>query len=167
MMDAICLLLTRFRSLSGAIRSPRLLHHKTSKAQRKDTSKKPPCLGIFAGQFRLRRQFRSVRSGHVRLASGGCGFLILRQAVSRGRRIGSPASLSKSSSPLERRLTRRAQAHFKSPAMAANWSRAASRSMVISWAMIPGGGRLADSSRASSLSQKMSRFTLSRFSSSS
>ncbi len=51
---------------------------------------------------------------------------------------------------------------FKSSAMVANCSSAASRSSVISWAMIPGAGRLALSSNASSLSQKMSRFTLSR-----
>ena len=61
-----------------------------------------------------------------------------------------------------------AGAHFfNSSAMVANCSSAASRSSVISWAMISGGGRLADSSSASSFSQKMSRFTLSRLSSSS
>ena len=51
---------------------------------------------------------------------------------------------------------------FRSSAMVANCSRAASRSSVISWAMISSAGRFADSSSASSFSQKMSRFTLSR-----
>jgi hypothetical protein len=57
-----------------------------------------------------------------------------------------------------------AQVHFfKSSAIVANCSSAASKSAVMSGAMISGAGRLVDSSSASSLSQKMSRFTLSRF----
>ena len=56
---------------------------------------------------------------------------------------------------------------FKSSAIVANCSRAASRSAVMSAAMISGAGRLALSSSASSFSQKMSRFTLSRLVSSS
>jgi hypothetical protein len=51
--------------------------------------------------------------------------------------------------------TRRVLPHFfKSSAMVANCSKAASRSSVISGAMISGAGRLALSSRASSFSQK-------------
>ena len=56
---------------------------------------------------------------------------------------------------------------FKSSAIVANCSSAASRSAVMSAAMISGAARLADSSSASSFSQKMSKFTLSRFISSS
>ncbi len=56
---------------------------------------------------------------------------------------------------------------FSSSAIIRNCSRAASRSSVMSCAMISGAGRFADSSKASSFSQKMSRFTLSRFVSSS
>src|ERR1051325_6723407 len=51
---------------------------------------------------------------------------------------------------------------FKSSAMVANCSRAASRSAVMSAAMTSGAGRFALSSSASSFNQKMSRFTLSR-----
>lgn len=57
--------------------------------------------------------------------------------------------------------------HFRSSSMALKLSRAVSRSAVISPAMRCGAGRLADSSSASSFSQKMSRFTLSRLVSSS
>lgn|GEM_PF-2760205 len=58
--------------------------------------------------------------------------------------------------------------HFRrSSSMAANCSSAACRSSTISAAMTAGSGRLAESSSESSLSQKISRFTLSRFMSSS
>lgn len=57
--------------------------------------------------------------------------------------------------------------YFRSSAIVANCSNAASKSFVMSCAMISGAGRLADSSSASSFSQKMSRFILSRFTSSS
>ena len=56
---------------------------------------------------------------------------------------------------------------FKSSAIVANCSSAASRSATMSAAMISGAGRLALSSRASSFSQKMSRLILSRLISSS
>ena len=51
----------------------------------------------------------------------------------------------------------------RSPAISSNCSRAARRSSTISSAIWSGGGRLAVSSMLSSRSQKMSRFTLSRF----
>ena len=58
--------------------------------------------------------------------------------------------------------------HFRSSAAIwANCSRAACKSSAISAAMMSGSGRLAESSRLSSFSQKMSRLTLSRFSRSS
>jgi hypothetical protein len=50
----------------------------------------------------------------------------------------------------------------RSVAISRNCSRAASRSSTISWARMSGSGRLADPSRLSSLSEKMSRLTLSR-----
>ena len=56
---------------------------------------------------------------------------------------------------------------FKSLAISANWASAAWRSSTISAAMTSGSGRLALSSRLSSLSQKMSRLSLSRLVSSS
>lgn len=56
---------------------------------------------------------------------------------------------------------------FKSSAIVANCSSAASKSSVISCPMISGAGRLVESSNASSFNQKMSRFTLSRLSNSS
>jgi hypothetical protein len=56
---------------------------------------------------------------------------------------------------------------FRSSSMVENCSNAASRSATISVAMMPGAGRLALSSRASSFSQKMSRLALSRLVSSS
>ena len=61
---------------------------------------------------------------------------------------------------------------FSSPdprsfAISRNCSNAASRSSTISWAMMSGLGRLAESSRDSSFSQKMSRLALSRAMSSS
>src|SRR5262249_36930468 len=60
------------------------------------------------------------------------------------------------------------RAHFfKSAAMAANCCRAASKSSTISAAIISGSGRFALSSSDSSLSQKISRLSLSRLSSSS
>jgi hypothetical protein len=55
----------------------------------------------------------------------------------------------------------------KSAAISRNCSRAASRSSTISWASTSGSGRLSDSSRLSSLSQKISRLALSRLMSSS
>jgi hypothetical protein len=55
----------------------------------------------------------------------------------------------------------------RSFAIRRNCSSAASRSSTISWAMMSGLGRLAESSRESSLSQKMSRLALSRVMSSS
>src|SRR5690606_9272155 len=54
-----------------------------------------------------------------------------------------------------------------SSAIALNCSNAACRSSAISRAITSGGGRLAESSRDSSLSQKMSRLTLSLLSKSS
>ena len=61
----------------------------------------------------------------------------------------------------------RGQDYFKSSAMVANCSNAASRSAAMSVAMTSGAGKFAESSNASSFSQKMSRFTLSRLISSS
>src|SRR5207247_5047136 len=56
---------------------------------------------------------------------------------------------------------------LKSVAISRNCSRAASKSSTISWARTSGSGRLSDSSRLASLSQKMSRPVLSRLMSSS
>ena len=52
---------------------------------------------------------------------------------------------------------------FTFSAMAVKSSRAVWRSSAISWARMSGAGKSAESSRLSSFSQKMSRFTLSRF----
>lgn len=52
---------------------------------------------------------------------------------------------------------------FTFSAIAVNCSRAVCRSSAISWAKMSGGGRSSESSRLLSRSQKMSRFTLSRF----
>ena len=56
---------------------------------------------------------------------------------------------------------------FRSAAIWENWSRAACKSSAISAAITSGSGRFEESSRLSSFSQKMSRFTLSRLRSSS
>ena len=55
----------------------------------------------------------------------------------------------------------------KSSAISRNYSKAAWRSSTISTAMTPGSGRFSESSRDSSLSQKISRLALSRLTSSS
>src|SRR5581483_4635777 len=65
-------------------------------------------------------------------------------------------------------LLRRHWVHPFSPsAMAENCSRAVCRSSAISWARTSGSGKLSASSSVLSLSQKMSRFSLSRLASSS
>ena len=53
-------------------------------------------------------------------------------------------------------------AAIENRAISRNCSRAASRSSTISWARTSGSGRLSDYSRLSSLSQNMSRLSLSR-----
>src|SRR5579875_835476 len=78
-----------------------------------------------------------------------------------------PASEDATADQIVKRKREVERQAFRSAAIWENWSRAASRSSAISRAITSGSGRLAESSRLSSLSQKISRLALSRLISSS
>src|SRR5579863_6297253 len=98
------------------------------------------------------------RGSGRRRGLGGCGATFTAHDSRRGTR-GQLYEVT-----VEVQLAGLARHFFRSAAIWENWSRAASRFSAISAAITSGSGRLAESSRLSSFSQKMSRLILSRLS---